>query len=1130
MKLHSFCILFFIACACPVLVWSQSNVAGKPFIINWLPKEYGANAQNWCAAQDKRGVMYFGNSDGLLEYDGVKWRTLEFAENSFTRSLAIGADNNIYIGGKGEIGYLLPANEMQKNSGSKNPFSRKYISLTKYLQPKDQDFTDVWATCISSKYVFFQTKKHIFRYTPSQTANSNHDSLCNNCMYVWTTDERFGGLSIVNDHIYTAIENKGLVEIRGDSMVPLPGGEKIDNGFAFIVPYNDTTGSKKILIGTDDQQLYIYDGKTCQLLSGKVADLIKQSSLYNAIVLKDGTIAIATAGSGVIIIDPSAGGKILQVFNKISGLKADIAYGVNVDKQGALWISTNNGISRVEVTSPVTSYDEESGLPAVGLCIEKFQNRIYIATEVGLSYLQEANTAGNNTSATAVQRPAFTPVQNLHKWSWCLLPVPGAKEMLAGTEDGVYRIRDNKATFLMSFSHDVICMYRSAYDSNRVFIGLRYGGIVSIYYNSTSDTWTNEGSIPGVDEYINCINESADGSLWLTAKYRTYLIRIIFPDAAITVEKIHKPQVKHYDTANGLPDASMIYTTIIAKELYAYVIGKIYKYNPSIDKFVIDTNIYQNPYSKDGAAMMKEDKAGNVWFDCNNIIYRAIPNKGGGYGLDSVSFLRVEPQQYYAMYADVENDAVWFAGSSELIHYDIRRQKNTNTDFPALIRSISLIGADSVIYDGLPFAGSEHQPSLPYKNNSLRFEYAATSYDNPSANQYQYFLQGFDKGWSAWTEETKKDYTNLPEGEYHFIVRAKNIYKHISKEDTYSFKVLPPWWRTWWAYVLYAISFIAVVSLIIRWRISSLHSEKLLLEEKVTKRTVELKAEKEKVESTLNELKSTQAQLIQSEKMASLGELTAGIAHEIQNPLNFVNNFSDVNKELIDELQGERSKAGSERNEDLEDQILNDIKQNLEKINHHGKRADSIVKGMLQHSRKSEGKKVPTDINALCDEYLRLSYHGLRAKDKSFNADFKTDFDRDLSSVEAKINIVPQDIGRVLLNLFNNAFYATNEKFTAHRSPLTDNYKPLVSVTTRKVNTPSGDGSIEIIVKDNGSGIPQNIADKIFQPFFTTKPTGQGTGLGLSLSYDIIKVHGGEIKVETKAEVGTTFIIQLPIV
>jgi len=280
-----------------------------------------------------------------------------------------------------------------------------------------------------------------------------------------------------------------------------------------------------------------------------------------------------------------------------------------------------------------------------------------------------------------------------------------------------------------------------------------------------------------------------------------------------------------------------------------------------------------------------------------------------------------------------------------------------------------------------------------------------------------------------------------------------------------------------------------------------------------------LKAQKEEIQSALSELKSTQTQLIQSEKMASLGELTAGIAHEIQNPLNFVNNFSDVNTELIEEMRQELQTGNSEE----AIAIANDIAANEKKINHHGKRADAIVKGMLQHSRSSNGQKEPIDINALADEYLRLAYHGLRAKDKSFNATMKTDFDPSIG----KINIIPQDIGRVLLNLITNAFYAVS---MAPKSPKGDlKYEPTVTVTTKLLKSPLGDLGAEVRISDNGSGIQKEILDKIFQPFFTTKPTGQGTGLGLSLSYDIVKAHGGELIVETKEKEGATFIIQLPV-
>ncbi len=289
--------------------------------------------------------------------------------------------------------------------------------------------------------------------------------------------------------------------------------------------------------------------------------------------------------------------------------------------------------------------------------------------------------------------------------------------------------------------------------------------------------------------------------------------------------------------------------------------------------------------------------------------------------------------------------------------------------------------------------------------------------------------------------------------------------------------------------------------------------QNIMLDKMVAERTVELTKQKDELQKTVELLQTTQQQLIQSEKLASLGELTAGIAHEIQNPLNFVNNFSEVSMEMIDEMEEELAKGDKEE----AIAIAADIKQNLEKVIHHGKRADSIVKGMLQHSRASSSTKEPTDINKLADEYLRLGYHGLRAKDKTFNAELVTHFDEKLPH----INIVPQDIGRVLLNLFNNAFYAVQKKQATN-----SNFKPVI-----EVNTCLKAGSIQIVVKDNGCGIPDDIKDKIMQPFFTTKPTGEGTGLGLSLSYDIVvKAHGGKIDLQSNEGEGSQFIVTLPII
>ncbi|MEO6870541.1 MAG: two-component regulator propeller domain-containing protein [Ginsengibacter sp.] len=451
---------------------------------------------------------------------------------------------------------------------------------------------------------------------------------------------------------------------------------------------------------------------------------------------------------------------------------------------------------------------------------------------------------------------------------------------------------------------------------------------------------------------------------------------------------------------------------------------------------------------------------------------------------------------------------------------------NGNLIPPAVvIESVSYRAANPNLKpDTVLFIEGRQKITLAYNENKIAIQYVALHFANASQNKYAYQLLGYDKDWIKAGTERTAIYTNLSPGTYTFKVKAANS-DGVWNETGASVDIviLPPWWKTWWAYLLYAVIFIGAISSFIAYRSATLKRENKLLEEKVELRTTQLK-------SSIADLKSTQSQLIQSEKMASLGVLTAGIAHEIQNPLNFVNNFSEVNKEMLEELKAERLKPQAERDEQTQDEIINDVIDNSEKINHHGKRAGNIVKGMLEHSRSSTGVKEPTDINALADEYLRLSYHGLRAKDKSFSAvpiaiGMKTDFDETVG----KINIIPQDIGRVLLNLYNNAFYACNERSRSTvNQQISQNlisYEPTVSVTTKKL-----EDSVIITVSDNGNGIPEKVKDKIFQPFFTTKPTGQGTGLGLSLSYDIIKVHGGEIKVESKEGEGSTFIIQLPFV
>jgi len=416
-------------------------------------------------------------------------------------------------------------------------------------------------------------------------------------------------------------------------------------------------------------------------------------------------------------------------------------------------------------------------------------------------------------------------------------------------------------------------------------------------------------------------------------------------------------------------------------------------------------------------------------------------------------------------------------------------------------------GSNNILQEKL---SQTHKITLNYMQNNFSLEFHNIDFlTAPSEKSVLYTLENYDKDWRKIKDESQVNYYNVRPGKYVFRIKASNLYGNWT-EKTLEIEIKPPWYRSLAAFISYFI-LLAIAG----WNVHLFQKKRTIRKVQEQIKDKELAQAKE-IEKAYTELKSTQAQLIHAEKMASLGELTAGIAHEIQNPLNFVNNFSEVNSELLDDL-----KEAIDKNDQAEIEVLfKDLKENERKVTSHGKRAESIVKGMLLHSRGNSGQKEPTDINALCDEYLRLSYHGFRAKDKSFNVDFKFKADEKLP----EIKVIRQDIGRVLLNLFNNAFYIVNEK----RKQNIEGYKPEVVVTTSSLPPSEGTRGVKITVADNGPGIPDKVKEKIFQPFFTTKPTGQGTGLGLSLSYDIVKAHGGEISVVSTNNVGTEFIIHLP--
>ena len=667
------------------------------------------------------------------------------------------------------------------------------------------------------------------------------------------------------------------------------------------------------------------------------------------------------------------------------------------------------------------------------------------------------------------------------------------------------------------------------------------GGLVRFNQNSKSTTYfrITTRDRPDFSPTVIHISEDHQGYLWLStteALFRSNRFRTKFEE--IELETKDSKELHFWRTQKG-PDGTFWIMTA-TKDLG----GILYSYNykdgsttPLLEGYCI-TNIieddndrwwmttfdkgilrynpgdstYQQFTKEDGLLSDKQhlylikDSSGMLWTNS-----MAGPVRFDPYTLeinpfsDDLAFSMANRSTHGLVTSD---NMILFSNRDKI--FTFHPDQIMGNPFPPTLK----INKFEVAGTAIPLQRKDHDPlQFSHWENDIHIEYAGLHFTAPMENIYQYQLLPVNESWIDAGTERNARYADLSPGEYTFRVKAATN-NHVWSDEPLeiSFTIHPPWWKTSWAYCLFGLSLLGSVLGFFRYRSQLILKENKRLETRVSERTKALEMRTHELKESLNHLEVAQQKLIQSEKLASLGELTAGIAHEIQNPLNFVTNFSEVSQELTEEIMIElqkNSKQGA-----LE--IADDLSANLSKILHHGKRADSIVKGMLLHSRTTSGHKELTDIKKLTDEYLRLAYHGLRAKDKSFNAHIQTTHDEKIE----KIMISPSDIGRVLLNLITNAFYAVHERSKA-KDP---DFEPLIQIITRDLQD-----RISVVVKDNGSGIPEKIKDKIFQPFFSTKPTGEGTGLGLSLAFDIVtKGHQGEILVNSEQGVGTEFKIILP--
>ncbi len=1214
----------------------------QPFSRYFSPKEYKASASNWSIAQDKWGIMYFGNSQGLLEYDGTSWREIKLPFSTMVRAIAIDDNGKIFITASSDFGYLEPDSIGQL----------EFVPLKKQLDKVRKINKEFWDVAINSKGVFFKTSDEIIRYNGKD-------------FKIWDSVYAYR-LYKIGDDIYSRNQGKGLMKIDGDSIYVIPDGDFFNDTGVFdmlALSPSDENNPTQILITTNYSGLFIYDGKKNIPFKTEIQEFLLKNQVYNACILNNGNIALATQRGGVAIINKK--GKLVKFLNQNSGLPTNVAYDVYPDKLGGLWIASNEGIVFSETDSPLSIIPAEGQLRSQVTSIIRYEDKIYVANDIGVLILERGKSK-------------FELIKESNKPAYHLLDFNG--KLFAATNWGLKIIEGNQFVLTLDSQSINFISPSSIFPDLFYYGGTGFLGVVKAengkspivkIFNLTTDE-------------ISSVIEDSDSTLWVMQYERPILHVTSKMKGFETGFGSDSIQIDNYSGIDGLPGNN--WTQFRFEKSFLLETDKgLFKFDSKNKSFVPDS-IFGVEFTTPDYSILSIEKSnkGGYWILAEvkkqNQLGKALIQKDGNYKWEPMPlFQRIDINDVNAIYPDYDSnndkEILWISTSEGLVYYDPDIEKNFNIPFSVFIRK-AIVNNDSIVFAGSKtISGIYPNVVIPFSQNNIRFEFSAASYEKSNANQYQYYLEGSDDGWSAWTAETKKDYTNLSGGTYNFRVRARNVYGIVSSEDNFIIKVLPPWYLSWWAYIFYAVMVILgifITDRIMRRRIINRERDRAKLQEAelIKKQAQELetvdrlvrvinnaedleKLFKSLLEQTVNfipqaekaaiflldrkvnlfnvafttgyevsdldkiifspeelkrrytetskeiergiyilnntkdlyadeklsafnkpnsmlvmevewdgkpeayvvfdsfagenafdpstarilhrfrehavsaiskaqslkilqekneEIIKAQEKLVTQEKLASLGALTAGIAHEIKNPLNFVNNFSEISNELLLEMKTEITN----KNTDEVMVLIENLKQNLEKINQHGKRADSIVKGMLLHSRGTLGEKVLTNINDLLDQYVALAYHGLRAQNKEFNITIEKNYDETLE----KINVVPQDISRVFLNLINNACYAANEK----KQRGDNNFSPVIRVSTKNLKD-----KVEIRIWDNGNGVPESVKEQIFNPFFTTKPTGEGTGLGLSLSYDIVtKMHGGKIGFESEEGKYTEFLIIIP--
>lgn len=1055
---------------------------GLPFVRHYSPREYGQAGQNWVLAQDRDGLIYVGNNHGVMIHDGVRWDLIRVANHSTVRALAVAGDDRIYVGAQRELGYLEPdaAGQLQ------------YHSLVHLIPEAVRDFQDVWRIAILSHGIYFATFDRLFRYHEDR-------------FEWWEPETSFHRAFQAGDRLLIRDRVAGLVEFDAHGPKPVPGGERFaDLRIDLILPwpwpgpYSNTQSAPEqaLLVGTREEGFFLFQDQHWLPWPTEVDQVLARDQLYTGSWMPDGRLALGTTQAGVYFIHPD--GRFSSQLNRDAGLEDEIVYFLMVDQQGGLWMALDGGVARAAGDLSLTRFDSRRGLPGRVNTLLRHNGLLYAGTNHDLYVLSSDSNNG------------FKRVEGLQSQTWDLASL--GEELLVANNRGVFQVSPAGIDRIRPSVRTSFSLLTSEKYPGRVYIGLSNGLAI---LQRTEQGWLDHGRVAGIGAQVRNMHELTDGRLWLGTAGNG-LIRLTLPDTLPSEPALSGVEIlkrEDFGIDHGLPqlERSFVYS-IGGQPVFATRSG-LMVYDEDPGRFRSDPR-FENLFGSSSRSFstIHQGPDDRIWMHIRNEISgeqqtgAVVPTDSGAMRWETAPLQKLSGIFTYAIWADADG-TVWLGGEEGLFRFDPEQSVARTWPFKALIRRVEAEG-ERLLFGG---RGPAAEPILSYSENRIRFDLAAPSFSPRDQIQYQIMLEGQDSDWSDWRGESTVRWTDLWEGQYRLRIRARDMHDRISEEASFSFQVLPPWYRTFWAYLVAALGLIALGLLILNLNQRRLAGHNRALQQVVRERTSDLEQAKNHAERTLARLQDTQAELIKAEKMATVGRLVSGMAHEINTPVS------------NGRMAATRLQAGQQtivtaienRQELSRQQLLGffaECRQGLELIARSFERIGNLVArlGRISGPQDAEGLErfrlieLLTDLKHFCSP--ELTRNGVEVEIDC----------PDSIWVTGNRLILTECLHELIENSLEHGFADQSQR---PEGP--------ARIT---ISAAAKDTVLHMDYRDNGVGLAAGVEGRIFEPFSTgMHPGGRHPGLGMHMLYQMIKrLPGGHIENKPAAQ-GVHFMLELAI-